>query len=228
MRTIDLIFAVGTALVASPCLGESMSGSAVVIDGDTVEIRGLRVRLFAIDAPEGNQTCERQGQRWACGQAAAERLQALIGPSEITCAGDERDQYGRLLAVCAVAGVDLNQAMVADGWAIAFRRYSDAYVSDESRARAGKLGLWASSFELPENFRVAERDKAAGSVGLARAPARAPTTSGSCLIKGNHSRRGEWIYHLPGTRYYDQTRAEEMFCTEAQAIAAGYRRTRAQ
>lgn len=45
-----------------------------------------------------------------------------------------------------------------------------------------------------------------------------------CLIKGNHSRRGDWIYHLPGMPYYDDTRAEAYFCTEAQAQAAGYRR----
>lgn len=45
-----------------------------------------------------------------------------------------------------------------------------------------------------------------------------------CRIKGNHSRRGDWIYHLPGMPYYDATRAEAYFCTEAQAQAAGYRR----
>lgn len=48
--------------------------------------------------------------------------------------------------------------------------------------------------------------------------------SSACNIKGNHSRRGEWIYHLPGMPYYEQTRPEAMFCTEAEAQAAGYRR----
>jgi hypothetical protein len=44
------------------------------------------------------------------------------------------------------------------------------------------------------------------------------------VIKGNRNRRGQWIYHLPGMPYYNVTRAEEMFCTEADAQAAGYRR----
>ena len=57
---------------------------------------------------------------------------------------------------------------------------------------------------------------------------RAEAASGpGCLIKGNRNRRGEWIYHLPGKPYYSETRAEEMFCSEAEAQAAGYRRSRA-
>ena len=48
--------------------------------------------------------------------------------------------------------------------------------------------------------------------------------SGGCNIKGNRNRKGQWIYHVPGMPYYDATRAEEVFCTEAEARAAGYRR----
>jgi endonuclease YncB( thermonuclease family) len=215
-------------LVASPSVATTVSGRAKVIDGDTLEIADKRVRLFGIDAPEATQTCDRQGQKWACGQASAERLHGLIGESAVTCDGNEIDQYGRLVAVCILAGVNLNKVMVADGWATAFRRYSEAYVPDEIRARAAKLGLWASSFELPEDYRAEERERAAGPARLARVPAAVTRPSGACLIKGNRNRRGEWIYHLPGTPYYDETRAEEMFCTEAQAQAAGYRPSRAR
>jgi endonuclease YncB( thermonuclease family) len=216
------------ASIASPVTATTISGPAKVIDGDTLEITGKRIRLFGIDAPEATQTCDRQGQKWACGQASAERLHGFIGESGVTCTGDEVDQYGRLVAVCSIAGVDLNRAMVADGWAIAFRRYSEAYVADEIRARAAMLGLWSSSFELPQDYRAEERAKAAGPVRLVRAPTATPAPSGACLIKGNRNRRGEWIYHLPGTPYYEETHAEEMFCTEAQAQAAGYRPSRAR
>jgi endonuclease YncB( thermonuclease family) len=206
---------------ASPALATTVSGPAKIVDGDTLEIAGKRVRLFGIDAPEATQTCDRNGQTWACGQTSAERLKGLIGDSSVTCDGNELDQYGRLVAVC-------NQAMVADGWAVAFRRYSEAYVADETRARAAKWGLWASSFEMPQDYRADERERAAPPARVAQARPAADEPSGACLIKGNRNRRGEWIYHLPGTPYYDQTRPEEMFCTEAQAQAAGYRPSRAR
>lgn len=223
------IWVLGFALLASGAAAATLEGRAKVIDGDSLEVAGKRIRLFGIDAPEATQTCDRAGQKWACGQASAERLKGMIGEGGVICNGTEVDQYGRLLAVCTISGIDLNHAMVADGWATAFRKYSEAYVADETRARAGKLGLWSSSFELPEDYRAQGREQAAEPVRLARAPARlaTPPTTRGCAIKGNHSRRGEWIYHIPGMPYYDQTRAEEMFCTEAQAQAAGYRKSRA-
>jgi endonuclease YncB( thermonuclease family) len=200
-------------------MATTLSGPAKVIDGDSLEIQGKRIRLLGIDAPEATQSCDSEGQKWPCGQASAERLRGLIGDDAVTCDGSEVDRYGRLLAVCRLAGVDLNQAMVADGWATAFRRYSDVYVVDETRARAAKLGLWASSFELPEVYRAEKRERAVGPGRPARVQAAAPASTGACLIKGNRKRRGQWIYHLPGTPYYSETRAEEMFCTEAQAQA---------
>ncbi len=222
-----LILILACVLLGSPAAARTLTGTATVVDGDSLEVAGQRIRLFGIDAPEASQTCDREGQAWACGLASADRLRSLVGGDKVVCNGNEVDQYGRLLAICTVAGVDLNQMMVADGWATAFRRYSEAYSADETRARAGKLGLWSSSFEAPGDYRAEERQ--AGTTRAAGAPARiaAPTNTSGCTIKGNRNRRGEWIYHLPGMPHYDQTRAEEMFCSEAQAQSAGYRRSKA-
>jgi endonuclease YncB( thermonuclease family) len=214
------------SLVAFPAAAAPVSGSATVIDGDTLEIDGRRIRLFGIDAPELSQTCDRGGETWACGSAAADELRSMIGSYPLSCEGSEVDIYGRLLAVCYIGGVDLNRTLVAEGWATAFRRYSDNYVADETRARGSKRGLWSSSFTPPETYRQLEDQEArSGPPAQSRSSVRqAPTT---CAIKGNRNKRGEWIYHLPGRPYYNETRAEEMFCTEAEAQAAGYRRSKA-
>jgi endonuclease YncB( thermonuclease family) len=214
------------SLVAFPAVAAPLSGLATVIDGDTLEIDGRRIRLFGIDAPELSQTCDRGGEAWACGSAAADELRALIGSYALSCEGSEVDVYGRLLAVCYISGVDLNRTLVAEGWATAFRRYSDNYVADETRARASKRGLWSSSFTPPETYRQLEDQQvSARQQPQPRSSVRqAPT---NCAIKGNRNKRGEWIYHLPGRPYYNETRAEEMFCTEAEAQAAGYRRSKA-
>lgn len=126
------------------------------------------------------------------------------------------------MAVCSAGYAQLNRTMVESGWATAFRKYSQDYIADEIRARGERRGLWKSTFELPETYRIAQAAAPiASGPATERARPRAPAPSGGCLIKGNRSRRGEWIYHLPGMPYYTETRAEEMFCTEAQAQAAG-------
>jgi len=223
---MKLVLSLACVLLGSPLAAETLAGPAKVIDGDSPEVSGKRVRLFGIDTPEAPQTCDRDGKAWACGLDSAERLRNLIGSDRVSCRGNEVDQYGRLLALCTLADVELNQAMVADGWATAFRRYSEAYVVDETRARASKLGLWASNFEPPAEFRAEERQALLRGGSAPARVAKAATTSG-CAIKGNRNSHGEWIYHLPGMPYYDKTNAEEMFCSEAEARAAGYRKSRA-
>jgi hypothetical protein len=118
--------------------------------------------------------------------------------------------------------------MVESGYAIAFRKYSDDYAAAEERARESARGLWSGTFEQPGAFRANQRAPGAKNIRGTRRRPQPSTVQGSvgCVIKGNRSRRGEWIYHLPGMPYYDQTRAEDIFCSEAQAQAAGYRRAR--
>ena len=220
--------ALALGLVAMPTSAETRAGPATVIDGDTLEVDGRRIRLFGIDAPELSQSCDRDGERWACGQASADELQGMIGAYPLSCTGDEEDTFGRLVAVCTVSGIDVGRQMVADGWATAFRRYSDKYIAEETRARARRLGLWTSHFTPPEDVRNAQNAAEPEQPRSSARAAVAARSASACRIKGNRNRRGEWIYHLPGMPYYDETRAEEMFCTEAQARAAGYRRSRAR
>lgn len=215
-------------LLASPLQAQtSFTGPADAIDGDSLTVGGIEIRLFGIDAPEGKQQCSRDGQVWPCGEAAAGKLRSMVEGQTVTCRARGRDAYGRAVSVCYTGGVELNRTMVALGWATAFRAYSQDYVADEVRAKAARLGIWDSTFELPADFRRQNEERAAAAqapVRQARQPRASANQPQGCVIKGNHSRRGDWIYHLPGMPYYAQTRAEAMFCSEAEAQAAGYRR----
>ncbi|MFN5085815.1 MAG: thermonuclease family protein [Novosphingobium sp.] len=211
---------------ASPATARILTGSARVVDGDSLSVAGLSVRLFGIDAPELSQQCNRDNKSWACGLQAKTQLEALTNGQLVRCERKSMDAYGRAVSVCRVGDLDLGKAMVSRGWAVAFTQYSTIYEADEAAARNAQLGLWDSKFEVPQAYR--ERRKTEEVQGFSAPPRVVRRTNssspGGCVIKGNRNRRGQWIYHLPGMPYYDQTRAEEMFCSEADAQAAGYRR----
>lgn len=225
---MKLLLSALLSIATVPAYAQTISGPAEVVDGDSLSVSGLSVRLFGIDAPEGKQTCNRGGSSWRCGEEAATQLRNMIGGAPVECRGRGIDTYGRTVAVCTVAGIELNQAVVEAGWATAFRKYAQGYVAAEARAKAARRGIWDSEFDLPENYRAAHDRSTEPApqkfVGVARPRATTQPTSQGCAIKGNRNRKGQWIYHLPGMPYYNVTRAEEMFCSEAQAQAAGYRR----
>lgn len=125
------------------------SGTAVVNDGDSITLDGERVRLKGIDAPELAQTCGRSGGTYFCGREARDSLRTLTNGGGVSCTGDERDRYGRLLATCRAGGRNLNQAQVEAGWAVAY----GGYVTEEAKARARGAGLWAGTFEKPRDWR---------------------------------------------------------------------------
>jgi endonuclease YncB( thermonuclease family) len=129
-------------------------GVASVIDADTIEIHGQRIRLHGIDAPEGGQVClDAAGQKWRCGQRAALALQDLIGRRTVACDERDVDRYGRIVGRCLVDDLDINEWLVAQGLALAYRRYSRDYVAAEDDARAAGRGMWAGSFEPPWEWR---------------------------------------------------------------------------
>ena len=145
------VFTPGTAFA-------DIAGTASVIDGDTLEIHGQRIRLFGIDAPEGRQTCDRQGNAWRCGQRAALALADKIGRRPIDCKERDRDRYRRIVAVCYLQGEDLNGWLVRQGWALDYRQYSKGrYAAGEAEARAGRRGVWAGEFQKPWTWRKQKR-----------------------------------------------------------------------
>ncbi len=135
-------------------------GPASVIDGDTLEIRGVRIRLHGIDAPESRQSCvDPRGRPWRCGQQAALKLYEKIGRSSVSCVGRNSDRYGRLVAICSIGDQNLNQWMVSQGWAVAYRKYSLDYAPEEAEAKSLRRNIWSGQFDLPWNWRAAQRGR---------------------------------------------------------------------
>jgi endonuclease YncB( thermonuclease family) len=133
----------------------NLTGVASVIDGDTIDIHGTRIRLEGIDAPESRQTCIRDGRKERCGKQSAFHLSDRIGRRTVRCEGKGRDRYGRTLAICYLGSLDLNAMMVRDGHAVAYRRYSRRYVGEENEARKARRGIWATEFQMPWDWRRA-------------------------------------------------------------------------
>jgi endonuclease YncB( thermonuclease family) len=196
-------------------------------DGDSLMVGSREVRLFGIDAPEFDQTCTRNSVSSACGTESAEHLSRLVTGRDVRCRLVSTDQYGRAVSRCTVGTTDINATMVESGFATAFRQYSSDYVAAEARAKAARRGIWAGTFEAPQAYRREEKQARSASPSKpvrSQGRSNAWASRSACVIKGNQNRRGQWIYHLPGMPYYDQTRPEQLFCTETEAQAAGYRR----
>lgn len=135
-----------------------LKGRAVVIDGDTIDLDGTRIRLFGIDAPEGGQSCRRERQEWRCGQGATTALSTMIGQRAVRCEERDIDRYGRTVAECWTDGVNLNSLMVRQGWALAYRQYGgDIYDAEELIARTAGRGVWSGEFVAPRDWRRGQR-----------------------------------------------------------------------
>jgi endonuclease YncB( thermonuclease family) len=145
------------ALLAQPAqAADAITGKARIIDGDTIEVSGNRIRLEGIDAPERGQRCQdRLGQPYDCGATAVRTLVDLTKGQEVRCEPVGQDRYRRTLAICRLpSGLDLNAELVRQGRAVAFRRYSESYVAEEDEARRSRAGLWQGAFEHPGCWRA--------------------------------------------------------------------------
>lgn len=208
----------------------TISGRATIIDGDTIDISGTRVRFNGIDAPESAQLCQNaKGKNYRCGQSAAKALDAWLAKSRpVTCSFVEWDRYGRFVGDCYRSdGAPVATWLVSAGHAMDWPRHSGgAYARYQDEARLAKRGIWQGEFQPAWEWRAAQQAAPNPEV---TSPVR--LLSGSCDIKGNISSKGVRIYHLPGQRFYDETvispaKGERMFCSEDEARAAGWRRSK--
>jgi len=146
-------------------LQQTIRGKAEVTDGDTIRIGDERIRLEGIDAPELKQLCYPKdrtlGDAWSCGEMATNHLKELIKDWKIECSYSERDKYNRILGTCwrldTYFNESINEAMVLDGMAVAYRKYSEAYVGAEEKAKEASKGVWVGGLEMPWNFRKKNR-----------------------------------------------------------------------
>jgi endonuclease YncB( thermonuclease family) len=198
-----------------------IEGRATVIDGDTVEIAGQRVRFNGIDAPESAQLCkDAAGKNYQCGQTSANALDGWLAKSRpLRCSFVEWDRYDRFVGDCSRADGELVAMwLVRSGHAMDWPRHSDGTYADmQAEAWAARRGIWQGEVQPPWEWRAASQQALATEVST---PTR--LMSGSCEIKGNISAKGERIYHVPGQKYYDETaispgKGERWFCSEADA-----------
>lgn len=201
---------------ALPANAFEVTGKASIIDGDTIDVNGQRIRLHGIDAAETGQRCVNSSRKIVRpSDIAIERLTELT-KTEVTCKGSEYDPYGRLIAICVNRdGIIVNRQLVHEGLAWAYIKFSNDYVAEEAEAQRNLLGIWQLACERPEDFRRKRWD-----VAIQKAP-------NGCPIKGNISLNGR-IYHTPWSRHYaatkiDTSKGERWFCSEKEAIDAGWR-----
>lgn len=202
-------------LLSSSNVLASETGPVRVVDGDTIEVNGTVFRINGIDAPEYGQTCGVSGSEWPCGKDAMALMVELVGDGDVTCEAIEPDGYGRIVGTCYVDGLDIGSEIVRQGFAWAFVRYSTVYVDVENEARLAGLRIWSGPAQPAWEYRAARWE-----VEQQVAP-------DGCPIKGNISDNGK-IYHTPWSPWYSRTKidlskGERWFCSEADAIQAGWR-----
>ena len=180
MKSLTFIFLFLLSNVASA----DISGTALIVDGDTITISGTKIRLSGIDTPEKNQTCRTAGVIWDCGYEVTETLRGWTYAKEVRCIEDEKDRYGRLIADCFVDGYNVNARLVYEGLALAYRKYSERYVPEEDKARAAKRGMWAGEFVAPRDWRRGKRlDREEAPIACCKVCKKGKACGNSCIKK---------------------------------------------
>lgn len=155
----DQIFVSILFLLSSAALADDFIGQASVLDGDTLEIHGIRIRVWGIDAPESSQLCRGDDSlQYRCGARAANELDAFIARRPVNCSPLNLDQYGRTVATCSVGGADIGDWLVRNGLALDWPQYSKGRYGEAQRdaERVGR-GIWKGSYVEPWLYRACIR-----------------------------------------------------------------------
>lgn len=132
-----------------------------VLTGDTFEVHGRYFKLFGIAAPENNQTCSNaQGRSYNCGREAALWLKDWLEDNEVECHVIQQDTAGNMVGTCSYGPYDIGAAIVNAGWAVAYTKYTDAYMPYEIQAQQNRRGLWQGEFYKPWDWRKIQQRKA--------------------------------------------------------------------
>ena len=134
-------------------LNNLFASHVTVIDGDTIRLGDVKIRFSGIDAPEINQTCVASEGKVACGKISRDLLIEKVTNNKISCTDEGKDFYGRVLGECFVNGESLSTYLVREGFAFAYRKYSNKYIEDEEYAKFNKLGMWSMEFQYPWDYR---------------------------------------------------------------------------
>ncbi|UZJ79625.1 thermonuclease family protein [Fictibacillus sp. KU28468] len=212
-----------------------------VVDGDTLDVKFKngkteRIRMLLIDTPEtkhprlGVQPFGPESSKFTKTQLTGKKVGVELDVSE-------RDKYGRLLAYIWIGKQNFNQLLLEKGLArVAYvyppnTKYVDQFRATQEKAQKAGVGIWSienyaqqDGFHANSKASTANRTVSGGTSPASKQNNQVKTPEkpkGSCNIKGNQS----GIYHMPGGQYYDRTKAEVMFCSEAEAQKAGYRKS---
>ena len=195
--------------------GKSVKGRAYATGADTVRVGSTLVRLAGIEAHESEQRCGRGSNKWRCSGVAETVLSRLVNSRTVSCALSGRDDAGRTLGRCTVGQTDAAAELVRQGYVFAEGGILARYAGEEREARAAKAGLWAGDVERPAEYRAKLWEEA---------KRRAPD---GCPIKGQVTASAR-IYVLPWSPDYERARVqtgrgERWFCSEQEAVAAGFK-----
>ena len=162
-------FALLLLLLPATAGAADITGVPKIREADQLTIGNNRIRLGGIDAPSVDQLClNTNGERWTCGVAARDELIKRVGNKSWTCRTRATDRRGRIVARCEVDGQDIQKWLVANGWALAYVRFSRDYEADEKAAREAKAGMWQGAFIAPWDWRV--RNKKTAVLGATKPP----------------------------------------------------------
>lgn len=195
-----------------------------VVDGDTIKVKvdgkNETVRFLLVDTPESVHP-NKPVQPFS--KEASKHTENMLSGSnvELELGIGERDKYGRLLAYVYADGKSVQKSLLEKGLArVAYvfepnTKYVDDYEKIQKQAQKEGIGIWSLENYSQEEGYISEKTED---------PVE-ETADSKCTIKGNINSSGEKIYHVESGRYYKITKPEKWFCSEQEAIDAGFRKS---